>query len=334
MGGTVKKGLTGNQIKIIAMCAMFIDHFAAGVIANLAYNLSVNASYMQLETEQAEKFARFLDNLSLIYSFMRAIGRISFPIFIFLLIEGYMHTKSVLRYAINLFVFALISEIPFDLALNGGSLFELGSQNVFFTLFFGLIAIVAVDRLKNHKFKSKAWYAFIPAGILAAGIISAQLFYTSMIAESVCLFDGFDFVPEGGALLTTLIAVILVTVIVYTVKLLKIKSTDERIGRGLYTVILLLMIGLAEYLCTDYSGFGVFTIVLMYTLRKSRVKEVVGGTISLCVLSFNEIAAVAGLIPILKYNGRRGNGNKYFFYFFYPTHLLFIFIIMKLFELV
>ena len=73
---------------------------------------------------------------------MRTVGRMAFPIFAFLLVEGYVHTRSVRKYALSLFIFALVSEIPWWL-LNHDN-----THNVFFTLLLGLWALMAVERLK------------------------------------------------------------------------------------------------------------------------------------------------------------------------------------------
>ncbi len=80
----------------------------------------------------------------------RAIGRIAFPIFCFLIVEGFHHTRNHTNYLIRLCIFALISEIPFDLAFFG-TLFDWGHQNVFITLALGLAAIFCLEEMNTKR---------------------------------------------------------------------------------------------------------------------------------------------------------------------------------------
>lgn len=113
---------TGFGLKYIAMASMTIDH--AGAV--------------------------FLPAASPLYTLFRGIGRIAFPIFCFLLVEGYLHTSNHQAYLKRLLLFALISEIPFDMAFFRfpavRSFTILGShQNVFFTLAFAFFAMMMLD---------------------------------------------------------------------------------------------------------------------------------------------------------------------------------------------
>lgn len=99
----------------------------------------------------------------------RIIGRIAFPIYCFLLVEGYFHTRDVKKYSIRLFLFALISEIPFDYAFSGGM--NSAHQNIFFTLFLGLMALHAME----EYFVKKPMLAV--AGLLLA-IFLSEYFHT------------------------------------------------------------------------------------------------------------------------------------------------------------
>lgn len=98
-------GLSTFQLKWIAIITMLIDHVGAVLFP---YSMG-----------------------------FRIIGRIAFPIFCFLIVEGFSHTRDVRRYMVRLGIFALVSEIPYDLAFHGGISFEEG-QNVFFTLLLGV----------------------------------------------------------------------------------------------------------------------------------------------------------------------------------------------------
>ena len=67
-------------------------------------------------------------------------GRLAFPIFAFMAVEGYFHTHSFRKYALRLALFAVLSEVPFDL-MYGGTWFYPVHQNVIWTLLLGLLGI-------------------------------------------------------------------------------------------------------------------------------------------------------------------------------------------------
>ena len=111
---------TMNQLKAIAMVFMLIDHIAYVMI---------------------ERGLGLGGNLYMIDRVMRGMGRIAFPIFCFTIVEGFQRTSNSREYLKRLIIFALISEIPFDLAFRG-RLIAMNFQNVFWTLAFGLAAMI------------------------------------------------------------------------------------------------------------------------------------------------------------------------------------------------
>ena len=87
-----------------------------------------------------------LDESSVAYELMRCFGRIAFPVFAFLVAEGFAHTRNRMRYFLSLLLFAVISEVPWYL-LNGAD----GTHNVMFTLALGVAALAAFERLREHR---------------------------------------------------------------------------------------------------------------------------------------------------------------------------------------
>lgn len=98
------------------------------------------------------------------YEILRWIGRISFPLFAFLIAEGYKHTSDIRKYAVRLLIFALISEVPFDYCFHS-TLFYPYKQNVFFELLLGLLTLYFID--KEYVVKGKNITIFCQLAIVA-----------------------------------------------------------------------------------------------------------------------------------------------------------------------
>ncbi|MCM1099814.1 MAG: conjugal transfer protein TraX [Clostridium sp.] len=124
------QGVSGGTLKIIAVVTMLIDHIAATVLMRM----------LRIEYDP---------ELYMVYRVMRQIGRIAFPIYCFMLVEGLTHTRNRWKYAARLGGMALVSEIPFDLAFRSAVL-ETGYQNVFFTLTIGLVTLGAWEEIESR----------------------------------------------------------------------------------------------------------------------------------------------------------------------------------------
>ena len=151
-------GLSGSALKVIAMISMVIDHVAL---------------YL-------------MEHGTVLYETMRCIGRIAFPVFAFLIAEGFIHTRSRYRYFFTLLGFAIISEIPWYL-LNGAD----GTHNVMFTLALGVATLMVLENLLQRSPIQGFLWTLGMAGLASwlrvdyewRGILVIVIFY---------LFNGYD----------------------------------------------------------------------------------------------------------------------------------------------
>ena len=116
--------LDGTMLKIIAMISMVFDHVGDMFFPDAAW--------------------------------FRVVGRLAMPIFAFCISEGFIHTRDKKKYLIRMGIFALISEVPFDLAFSR-KVFELGHQNIMLTFFIAILALFIYDKIMGDRDPQKAW---------------------------------------------------------------------------------------------------------------------------------------------------------------------------------
>lgn len=243
-----RQGMTGSTLKIIAMLTMLIDHIGASLLENGVMRKIAGGSVASADIAALHSY----NTWRMVDIVFRAIGRLAFPIFCFLLVEGFLHTRDWRKYFARLFLFSFISEIPFDLAFHRTWFYREG-QNVFFTLWIGILVLVGMKYIEEREDLVKSVQYILEILVVTAGYF------------------------------------------------------------------------LAEFLKTDYSGFGIVVIAMLYFLRKDRKSQTICGAI----LFLWEFSAPLAFVPIYKYNGKRGLDLKYVFYFFYPVHLLLFGLIIK-----
>lgn len=136
------RGITGGELKYLAALSMLIDHLAVGLLEQgIFLNNRIPdclSSFLTMETSYR------------LYTGMRNFGRIAFPIYVFLLVEGFFHTRSRKKTLINLLLFGVISEIPFNLAFFGEA-FVPYYQNVMFTLAWGYGGMMVTDYFSRDR---------------------------------------------------------------------------------------------------------------------------------------------------------------------------------------
>lgn len=219
-------GLTSFHLKIIAILGMTANH-AAYIF------------YFHLPPE-----ALFV---------MFTVGGLTFPIMAFLLVEGYRHTSSFRKYAQRLLVFALISQLPFQLFLAR-------EGNVMFTLLIGLFILKSYD----------TW-----------GTMDPRFWLVTVLGVGVS--DCCDWGLLGP----------IVVLLMYVV--------PDRRKRVLYPILLIMAVVGVPNLMTTLSTMN--TVALPFAL-------------------YAFLGSGADIPLLLAYNGKRGRPLKWFFYAYYPAHIL------------
>ena len=233
-----KYGLTKTKLQILAIVAMLCDHVAKVIIYPVIISCYSNG---------------WLSSHSYVlrmYDALVFLGKISFPIFAFFIVEGYFKTHDIYLYMKRLFLFAILSEIPYDLATSG-KIINFDKQNVIWTLLVGLVCLFIIDYSKNSKF-----------GLCKAiGSVSFILLIANFL------------------------------------------NLDWRVYPGIVMILWFYLAHKSKKIC----------LLLGYCLMVPNVGFMSGAELSFLLLYF--------------YNQRRGRGNKWLFYIFYPAHVLVLYLI-------
>ncbi len=196
----------------------------------------------------------------------RTIGRLSFPLFAFLIAEGSVQTKNINSYLNRLIIFGLISQIPYSLIfyLKGENPFSL---NIFFTLSAGLFLIKLIQ---NKKY-----------------VLFGGSFILLAILDSIIHYD-----------------------------------------YGVYGLLIIL----SSYLFIKKPIWGSLALFITTFLESVIIPT---GEFNISHISFaNQIFAIFAILPILFYKGAQGRKiSKWYFYFFYPVHLILLALIYYIFKI-
>ncbi len=169
------------MLKLIACIFMIIDHLNYGILHNY---MIAHAMDILPDTYKT---------MNSIYEAGRGVGRLAFPIFCFFLVEGFVRTRNVKKYAIRLFIFALVSEIPFDLGLYGVP-FKWNHQNIILTFFIALLMLMTLKYLEENTLglsnavKYLACICAVIAFADAAYLIKTDYSWKCMLLASVLYF--------------------------------------------------------------------------------------------------------------------------------------------------
>lgn len=134
--------LDGSSLKLIASLWMLTNH-AANAFNPITGKIVFTAGGFSISL------------VRIIYY----LSRICFPIYAFLIVEGFTHTHDRKKYGMNLFLFALISEIPWNLEHSGTLFYE--KQNVMFTLLFGYLGLCVFEKFKEEPLKQSITLLFL-----------------------------------------------------------------------------------------------------------------------------------------------------------------------------
>ena len=280
--------MSAFALKLIALISMFIDH--STFVFYLHQLMSVN-----------------------IYIFLRGVGRLAFPIYCFLLVNGFQHSSNKEKYLSRLMLFAVISQLPFSLTFTIGNHYGVASGAPVFSfggLAYIIPAVLPIGAYLMGKEKKVSHILTLCLFTILPGI--------TLKIGTVTLIDGHMNVFYTLALGLSVISLI--------------HGAQEKALNTPRLILSSLAILAAVVIIqpeADYGLSGLVLICLLYVFRTSKAVQAVVICLWACMqygfvganLLFT-VFAILSIISVLLYNDKKGPSLKYFFYIFYPAHLL------------
>ena len=165
---TQRPALSGTALKRLALCSMLLDHLGASCLEAGVFSRPGPISEPLLTLDLCLRWA----------------GRLAFPLYCFLLVEGFLHTHSLRQYAGRMLAFALVSELPFDLAFFHTP-FYWSHQNVYWTLALGVLAMAALRHFQTAA-GAATWQGLLCAGGCILLAYLAQTDYDGIGVIIIC----------------------------------------------------------------------------------------------------------------------------------------------------
>ncbi|MCH5171727.1 MAG: hypothetical protein J1F31_02715 [Erysipelotrichales bacterium] len=271
--------LNGFWIRIIAIITMVIDHLAI---------LLVNFDLMSLESNT--------------YYFMRLLGRLSFPLFAFGIVEGVLHSKNIKKYLMRLGIMAVGITLAIIIIEKAFGFILIFVDNIFLTLFLGALSISLI--------KKKNWISFfsiIPIGLSIFGNYYILAPY---------------FVPQYG------IYGVLMILFMYLGNIIAHIISKKQAAKA--------NLNYSDYITTSYYQQNVnllyaAAIVIVNVIFYVLVKFI--PSLNETILMFIQDYSIISIIFMILYSGKRGYDSKWyrtFNYLFYPMHLVLLYVILYL----
>ena len=139
-----KLSLTGFGLKRVAVASMVVDHIGSLLLRAMLTPYMTGGTLVVNQDSPAALW-RIMQAKEL----CEVLGSVAFPVFCFLMVEGFLHTHDQVRYGLRMGLFALLSEVPFDLAHFHTPL-SLRLQNVMFTLTVGILTLLAISKAEER----------------------------------------------------------------------------------------------------------------------------------------------------------------------------------------